>query len=164
MITNRPQRLRGVDYCGFNRYFFTTCTAFRRSLFDHADTVEPVLQKLDELSRSHGFSVPAHCVMPDHLHALLEGLSESSDFRHFVRVFKQVTAFEFRQRTGTALWQPGYHERILRDDEATLAVVRYVWENPVRAGLVKQVGEYPYCGSDRYQLKDIVNAWDPRRT
>jgi REP-associated tyrosine transposase len=164
MITNRPLRLRGVDYRGFNHYFLTTCTAFRRSLFDSADAVGPVLRKLDELSKSHGFSVPAHCAMPDHLHVLIEGLSENSDFRHFVRVFKQITAFEFRQRAGAPLWQPGYHERILRDDEHTLAVVRYVWENPVRAGLARQLGEYPYCGSDRYELKDIVDAWDLGRT
>jgi REP element-mobilizing transposase RayT len=159
VITDRPKRLPGVDYCGFNRYFLTTCTGFRRSIFDASATVDPVLQKLDEISKSHGFSVPAHCVMPDHLHALIEGLAENSDFRQFVRIFKQVTAFDFRRKTGTPLWQPGYHERILRDDEGTLAVVRYIWENPVRAGLAKQLGEYPYCGSDRYKLADLIEAW-----
>ena len=97
--------------------------------------------------------------MPDHFHALIERLAENSDFQEFVRIFKQVTAFEFRKKNGAPLWQPGYYERILRDDEETLAVVRYIWENPVRAGLAKQLGEYPYCGSDRYQLSDVIEAW-----
>lgn len=61
-----------------------------------------------------------------------------------------------------ALWQPGYYERILRDDDSTNAVIRYIWENPIRAGLTKQLGEYPYCGSDVYELSDITDVWQER--
>ena len=101
--------------------------------------------------------------MPDHFHTLVEGLVENADFRHFVKIFKQVTAFDHRRRNGSHLWQPGYHERIVRDDEETEAIVRYIWENPIRAGLTKQLGEYPYCGSDRYRLSDIVDVWQRSR-
>jgi hypothetical protein len=33
MITSRPRRLAGVSYVGFQRYFVTTCTAFRKPIF-----------------------------------------------------------------------------------------------------------------------------------
>jgi putative transposase len=97
--------------------------------------------------------------MPDHLHALVEALVENADFRHFVKVFKQMTAFNYRRRNGSDLWQPGYHERIVRDEEATEAIVRYIWENPIRGGITKELGEYPFCGSDRYELSDIIDVW-----
>jgi REP-associated tyrosine transposase len=145
VITKRPERLNDVDYCGFHWYFLTICTAFRRPIFDSSDRVDPVLLKLLECSSSHGFSIPAYCFRPDHFHALVEGLVENADFRHFVRILKQVSAFDHRRRNGTHLWQPGYYERIVRDDEETEAIVRYIWENPIRAGLTKQLGEYPYC-------------------
>ena len=132
VITNRPKRLSGVDYCGFHRYFLTICTAHRRTIFDSSDTVDPVLQKLLEMSSTNGFSIPVFCFMPDHFHALVEGLVENADFRHFVKLFKQGSAFHYRRRNGSDLWQPGYHERIVRDDEATEAIVRYIWENPIR--------------------------------
>lgn len=44
------------------------------------------------------------------------------------------------------------------------AVVRYVVTNPVRAGLVRDLGEYPFCGSDLFSMDEIracSEMWDP---
>jgi hypothetical protein len=53
-----------------------------------------------------------------------------------------------------------YHERVLRNDEATEAVVRYVLENPIRARLSKELGEYPFAGSAKYDLDALKTAWE----
>ena len=78
----------------------------------------------------------------------------------FVTHFKKVTGFEYSQRFKHRLWQPGYHDRILRDDESTEATARYILENPIRAGLTRQIGEYPYAGSDLYDVRAVLTAWD----
>jgi len=57
------------------------------------------------------------------------------------------------------VWQPGYHERVLRD-EATDDVIRYILENPIRAGLAAKFGEYPYAGPGVYAMSDLVGAWE----
>jgi len=98
--------------------------------------------------------------MPDHLHALLEAQSEQADFEVFVKRFKQSTGFMYRQKAKEPLWQHGYHERILRNDEASVAVVRYILENPVRAGLTKAIGEYRFAGSGVYDAEALKTAWD----
>jgi REP-associated tyrosine transposase len=98
--------------------------------------------------------------MPDHLHVLVTATSEQSDFCELVRRFKQVTAFHYKKSTGRSLWQPGYHERILRDDEVTEAVVKYILENPIRARLSEELGEYPFAGSDKYDLAELMTAWE----
>ena len=36
-----------------------------------------------------------------------------------------------------------HHDRALRRDEDLLAVARYIVANPLRAGLVRRVGDYP---------------------
>ena len=74
--------------------------------------------------------------------------------------FKQISGFRHRQLTKQSLWQPGFHERVLRNDEASPAVVRYILENPVRAGLAEQIGEYPFAGSGVYDLASLNLAWD----
>jgi REP-associated tyrosine transposase len=106
------------------------------------------------------FAVLAYCLMPDHLHALLEARSEHSDFQAFVKRFKQTTGFRHRKLAKHALWQPGFHERVLRNDESSPAVVRYILENPVRAGIAKQIGEYPFAGSGVYDPASLKTAWD----
>jgi hypothetical protein len=75
--------------------------------------------------------------MPDHLHLLVEGTSDTSDLVAFANETKQRTAYRYRRRQSGTLWQKGYFERVLRDDEETLAVARYVLPNPARAGLVQ---------------------------
>jgi len=89
---------------------------------------------------------------------LAEGTTLGSDLRRFVSSFKQNSGFTFSRERAARLWQNGYYDRVLRDDEATLTVVRYILENPVRAGLVARVSDYPYLGSDRYSLEELAIA------
>jgi hypothetical protein len=64
-------RPSGIPYVGIQRYFLTTCTAFRRL----------------------GFALIAYCFMPDHLHMLVAADSEDADVTAFVKRFKQLTGF-----------------------------------------------------------------------
>jgi REP element-mobilizing transposase RayT len=94
------------------------------------------------------FAALAYCVMPDHVHLVLEGLTATSDLRRYEKLTKQrVENVARREFQVHALWQKGFYDRILRSRHAVEAAVRYVLENPVRAGLAKQVGEYPFCGT-----------------
>lgn len=102
----------------------------------------------------------AYCFMPDHVHLVVYGTSQRADLRAFVVHFKKLTGFEYRRGTGVRLWQPGYFDRVLRDDESTEAVTRYTLENPVRAGLATRLGEYRFAGSDLYDVQAQLSAWD----
>ncbi len=96
--------------------------------------------------------------MPDHAHLLVEAESDDSDAHRFIRAAKQYSGFHFKQRFGVQLWQRYGFERTLRDDEATVSVVRYILENPVRARLVLKVEDYPFGGSSVYSLAEIQEA------
>jgi len=81
-----------------------------------------------------------------------------------MRAWKQRTGYAFKQRTGNRLWQPGFHDRILREDDNTRLVVRYVLQNPVRAGLVRNARDYAWMGSSRYTIEELethAGDWSP---
>jgi REP element-mobilizing transposase RayT len=160
MITNRPRRLAGVSYVGFQRYFVTTCTAFKRPIFEALAIGNDTASQILRAAREREFAVTAYCLMPNHVHLLLVAQSVGADLPRFVKHAKQVTGFAYRKAKDRSLWQPGYHERVLRDDEATLAVARYIVENPVRAGLAKALGEWPLSGSDVYTWPELLTAWE----
>jgi REP element-mobilizing transposase RayT len=98
--------------------------------------------------------VLAYCVMPDHLHVLIEAQSDRSDFAALMKGFTHARR---------SLWQPGHRERVLRDDEESDAVARYILENPVRAGLSRTVGDYPFAWSDVYDLASFIEDGHARR-
>ena len=74
-------------------------------------------------------------VMPDHFHWLLE-LSDKHSLSQTVGMLKSQTA--------RAIGQRGFHDHALRQEEDALQIARYIVANPLRAGLVKSVKDYPY--------------------
>ena len=158
MYTNRPERLRTFDYLGPYRYFLTFCTNTRHLAFQTDETVRIVLAQILRAANALGFSLIAYVFMPDHVHLLVEGLTDDSDCRAFIKLAKQCSGFHYERRFGRRLWQRYGYEHTLRDEEATLSVARYVIENPVRARLVERVEDYPYLGSSMYTIEQICEA------
>jgi putative transposase len=76
---------------------------------------------------------------------------------------KQRSGFRFSKRFGQRLWQGSYFDRTLRSDEATEDAIRYILDNPVRAGLVRSPLEYPFMGSDYGPVEEILTDLGLRR-
>jgi REP element-mobilizing transposase RayT len=94
--------------------------------------------------------------MPDHVHVLVEAVSPESNLEAFVKHFKQGSGFGYKRATGEQLWQEGFYDHVLREDEGLEAVARYLLENPVRARLVAHPLEWPYLASERYDVRDLL--------
>jgi REP element-mobilizing transposase RayT len=154
----RPPRIRGFDYLGFYRYFLTICVLDRSDVFRHARVVESTMLQFRRTATCERFEFLAYCLMPDHVHFLVAGVSESSDFRAFAKMAKQRSGSAYKKASGRHLWQEGYYDRVLRADEDLKTVARYIIENPARAGLVSSPSEYPYLGSDLWTVDEILDA------
>lgn len=107
--------------------------------------------------------------MPDHVHLLAQGLDAESDLRAFVHLAKQRSAFVYARASRRKLWQPSYWDRVLRDEESTWEVIRYICDNPVRAGLIQNVNDYEFVGSQMMDREKLLRelerqpraSWQP---
>jgi REP-associated tyrosine transposase len=154
----RPVRLPHVPYIGMRRYSLTLCTCRRHEWFVDPTVLETARSQLLQHARDFGFAVPAYCFMPDHLHVLAEGQFPDSNLKRFMNRFKQDSGFRFGEQRNHHLWQKGYYDRILRDDEPTIIVARYIFDNPVRVGLVTHFDQYPGSGSTCYTMCELADA------
>ena len=157
MPNSRP-RLKSFDYTGFYRYFLTFCTADRHEAFRTREVVDPVLSQILRAAGDEGFAVVAYCFMPDHVHLLVEGQAENSHMPAFVRRAKQFSGFWYKQRTGHRLWQPSYFDHVLREEDDTMGVARYIVENPLIERLVERLDDYPFWGSATVGRKELLDA------
>jgi REP element-mobilizing transposase RayT len=59
---------------------------------------------------------------------------------------KSRTAIALNRSTGRSgtVWQSGFHDHALRREEDLKATARYLVANPLRAGLVKSLRDYPF--------------------
>lgn len=139
-------------------YFLTTSVAGRRPIFLDYDRARIVLDAIRWLHAANRFLVDAAVVMPDHLHLVgqlgpglrrdaapttLPKMEASPTLPKVLHTLKSYSAKRLTEAGVTApVWQDGYHDHGLRDDEDYRARIRYVIENPVRAGLVRRAGDY----------------------
>jgi putative transposase len=123
-------------------YLITVVTRDRQPLFSDLSIGREVVHALR--SQSHAAETLCFVIMPDHLHWLLR-LERGSGLSRVVGAAKGRSSREIRRRLGlgSSVWQPGFHDRALRSDEDLLPTARYVVANPLRAGLVTKLGEYP---------------------
>ena len=143
----RSLRLAATEYIGRRIYFVTVCTEGRAKHFVDTTLGRWIAEKLVSKAARQQFLVHAYCVMPDHLHFVVEGTEEYSNLIRFVERFKQETAYEFSKTRAMRLWQHRYYDHILRSANELEDVACYVWWNPVRQGLCGEPGEFPLSGS-----------------
>ncbi|NEV65048.1 REP-associated tyrosine transposase [Thiorhodococcus minor] len=119
-------------------YHITTTTWMRRSVFAELEPARILIQALMASDRLGRGETLAFVVMPDHLHWRLT-LSDTR-LQDVVGSMKSVVA----HRIGGRIWQPGYHDHAIRQEEDLRAVARYIVANPLRAGLADRIGDYPH--------------------
>jgi len=159
-------RLPAERYVGRQLYFVTLCFQNRRHLGRNAGIARWITDELRKHAAACEFFVHAYCVMPDHLHILVAGASETSNMLKFVMSFKQETAREFARETHRPLWQFKYYDHILRGRDSADRVAWYIWSNPVRKGLCATPADYPFLGSltemgTRMLKGRTVTEWTP---
>jgi putative transposase len=161
----RPRRLDHHSYSGPQQYFLTICTYQRLRHFVDGALVADVHDRFLRTAVENEFAILAYCYMPDHLHLLAEGLSDEANLRSFVSLAKQHSAFCTRHRVKPRLWQKGYFERVLREEDDLFNVARYVVQNPVRAGLVRFPDDYAFIGSTILTKEQLTEScmWNPER-
>ncbi len=101
----------------------------------------------------------AWVLMPDHMHLLLQ-LGQREALSTVIQRVKGLLTIRLRPLIGVqSLWQASFHDHALRKSENIRAAARYLIANPLRAGLVDDIRNYPFWGAD--WLEPGANPLDP---
>ena len=119
-------------------YMITAVTQGRSRIFEDFYIARKLVRILREEELRGSQQTLAYVVMPDHLHWLTQ-LQRGSISKLVGRV-KSLSA----RSAGRSIWQDGFHDHALRREEDVLGIARYIVANPLRAGLVRHIGEYPH--------------------
>ncbi len=145
MHLHRGHRLRRNRSSESGRaYLVTTTTADRKPWFLDFEAGRRVVSSLRFCDRHAWTNTWTFVVMPDHLHWLIE-LGDELSLSEVVGRMKSYSARQVRLGSGSRgrVWQAGFHDHALRREEDLWDIARYVIANPVRAGLVRSVRDYP---------------------
>ncbi|MVV52142.1 transposase [Pseudomonas sp. PB120] len=137
-------RLRHGRFSEHGRaYLITAVVHQRRQLFTDWQLGRLLVTELRRAHEQEWVNSIAWVIMPDHFHWLVQ-LEQCTLAQLMQAVKSRSTLTINRALNGEgAFWQGGYHDRAIRDGEELLPFARYIVANPLRAGLVAKIGDYP---------------------
>ena len=122
-------------------YHIVFSTLNRKPIFSDEKLAQQLIKILKEDQVKQFTCTLSFVVMPDHIHWLFQ--LNKGDVSQAAQRVKSI----FTMNTGLKVWNPGFYDHAIRTDESLVNVARYIVANPLRAGLVKSIGDYPYWDS-----------------
>ena len=144
----KPLRLDEKLYASAGRVYAMTIRAQAgRRPFVLDGLNQETIQLLAAMSENLRCSVFTYCLTPDHLHFLVSPKEHGISVLTFVDRFKgKTTNASWKHGRQGRLWQPRYHDHIVRSGEDLKALAEYMLDNPVRAGLADAPEGWPWSG------------------
>jgi putative transposase len=127
-------------------FFVTTTTSMGKRLLQSERNAGLLIDVLRSLVAEHRFQLHDFVIMPDHVHLLIEAGGEMTIERAM-----QLIKGRFSHRVSRELgykgevWQRGFTEVQVLNQQNFEAHRTYIAENSVKAGLVASTEEYPFC-------------------
>ena len=151
-------------------HFITFSVFRRRRLLDHDGPKRILLDVLNGELRAHEARCVGFVVMPDHAHTIV-WFSTTGQLSRFMRGWKRKSSFHIRTwyRRGNAryfdrfgegdrFWQPKYYSFDIHSSAKLEEKLRYIHENPVRAGLAERATDWRWGSARWYECRQSVGV------
>lgn len=146
-----PRRPRG--YLANYTYHIVQRGNNKEACFLEPQNYQFYLELWQEVATKNDVAVHAYCLMTNHIHFLVTPKTETGISKSMQAIGSRYAQYinKHYSRTGT-MWEGRHRSSLVQNDRYLLACYRYIEMNPVRAGMVKDPGDYPWSSF-------LANAW-----
>jgi len=124
--------------------FLTVCTASRKSTLANTESHQILIQAWEA---AKGWRVGRYVIMPDHVHFFCRPIeTDYPSLSRWVRYWKSRVSAWWPVKEEKPIWQSSFWDSDLRNHQSYSDKWNYVWNNPVRHGLVEHPARWPYQG------------------
>ncbi len=122
----------------------------KRDIFLSKSDYKRFLSYIEKIKETIPVSVYAYCLMTNHVHILIK--SETEEIGDIVRRIAVGYAQYHNLKYGRTghLFQNRFRSETVNDDNYFLIVLRYIHQNPIHAGIVKNVSDYQWSSYHEY--------------
>lgn len=131
----------------------------RQVIFAEEKDYSHYLEIIKRYKLKFNFKIFAYCLMTNHIHLVIKTSATAtiSDIMKAITIAHTRYYHHTYQASGH-IWQGRFKSPIVSDDEYLLTLMRYIEQNPLRAGMVKEPDKYPFssCSANIKIEKDIL--------
>lgn len=128
----------------------------KQKIFEDNEDSFYFLEKLKTYKEISGYEIYAYCLMSNHIHLLMKEEEEplSTVFRRIGASY--VYWYNWKYSRVGHLFQDRFRSEPVETDEYFLTVMRYIHQNPLKAGIVKEIQEYLWTSYREYSQKPFI--------
>ena len=121
-----------------------------QTIFEDDEDCEKMLQTLADVKSVSKFKLFAYCLMKNHCHLLLKEEEEGLD-----QIFKRIGAryvywYNLKYKRAGHLYQDRFKSEAVENDKYFLDVLRYIHQNPIKAGICENLSDYEWSSYMEY--------------
>jgi len=141
-----------IDCCA---YFLTTCIYERKNTLANPQHAQVVLDAIIHGKTQKWYFLLGYVVMFDHFHLIV--IPKNKTIPEIMKSIKGYSARMINQLIDHKgqIWQDGYYDVVLDNIKYVNQKLRYIEENPIRAGLVTKPVDYRFSSAGKYELLDL---------
>lgn len=124
-------------------------------IFEDDEDYSKFIETLKNYKAISGYQVFAYCLMSNHIHILLKVGRENLDVIMKRIAGSYVYWYNWKYYRKGHLFQDRFRSEPVDNNEYFLTVLRYIHQNPIKAGIVEKIDEYKYCSYNEYRDNEI---------
>jgi len=122
----------------------------KQQIFEDEEDNERFIENLHQCKAVSGFELYAYCLMGNHVHLLIREANENLE-----QIFKRIGVryalwYNWKYKRVGHLFQDRFRSEPVNDDRYFLTVLRYIHQNPVKAGICVKAEEYRWSSYGEY--------------
>ncbi|NTW05961.1 MAG: transposase [Peptococcaceae bacterium] len=119
-------------------------------IFEDEEDSSKFLQTLKDYKDKCGYTIYAYCLMGNHIHLLIKEEKEELGITMRRIGSSYVYWYNWKYERSGHLFQDRYKSEVVEDEKYLLAVIRYIHQNPLKAGLVRDISDYRWSSYSDY--------------
>ena len=123
-------------------------------IFEAEEDYKKFIETILKYKAVSGYKVFAYCLMSNHIHLIIKEEKEEID-----QIMKRIAGsyvywYNWKYYRKGHLFQDRFKSEPIEEEKYLLTAIRYIHQNPVKAGMVENIDEYEYSSYNEYKSEN----------
>ncbi len=132
----------------------------KQSIFEDSEDKKRLYETFSRYKPVSNFELYGYCFMDNHIHILIKENFESVSLIIKRIITSYVFWFNKKYERSGNLMQDRFKSEVIDSDTYLLTVLRYIHQNPIKAGIVNDINDYRWSSFQEYIKKPIITDTD----
>jgi len=119
-------------------------------LFEDDEDREKFLETINQYKQKSGYEIFGYCLMNNHVHLIMKEGNELLENTMKRIGVSYVFWYNWKYKRSGHLFQDRFKSEPIEDDKYLLTVLKYIHQNPIKAGMVEELSKYQWSSYIEY--------------